>query len=181
MRMSSAGAVLLQSRKLARTAASSGAHGGVGTGTGSPTRPGSILQQAGARSPGDSPDAVRDDRAFLLLLLSVACTASHPRAGAEASCRACASPPRPCGLPCPARLPSAQQPGLPLIARTRSVHFEPSAVVSPHGRLSPIELPPGVVSPHGRVSPPARAKDKLQGQGGAAPAAGAQRPSTIKV
>ena len=69
MRMSSAGAVLLQSRKLARKAASSGAHGGQGTGTGSPTRPGSILQQAGARSPGDSPDAVRDDTFLLLLLL----------------------------------------------------------------------------------------------------------------
>ena len=73
MRMSSAGAVLLQSRKLARKVASSGAHGGQGTGTGSPTRPGSILQQAGARSPGDSPDAVRDDTFLLLLLLSVAC------------------------------------------------------------------------------------------------------------
>ena len=87
-------------------------------------------------------------------------------------------------LPAPslwAALPSAQQPGLPLIARTRSVHFEPDTVVSPHGRLSPIELPPGVVSPHGRVSPPARAKDKLQGHGEAAPAAGAQRPSAIKV
>ena len=75
MRMSSAGAVLLQSRKLARNAASSGAHGGVGTGTGSAPRPGSILQQAGARSPGDSgsPDAVRDDTFLLLVLLSVAC------------------------------------------------------------------------------------------------------------
>ena len=79
MRMSSAGAVLLQSRKLARKAASSGAHGGQGTGTGSPTRPGSILQQAGARSPGDSPDAVRDDTSSSSFLWRANCIPSSGR------------------------------------------------------------------------------------------------------